>query len=55
LKTIEPDDITKEVIRLAIEAATYLEKDVLDVLECAKNKECGLAKSILEQIKENDN
>jgi fumarate hydratase subunit alpha len=55
MKTIEPDVITKEVKRLAIEAATYLEKDVLDVLECAKNKECGLAKSILEQIKENDN
>ena len=55
MKTIEPDVITKEVKRLAIEAATYLEKDVLDVLECAKNKECGLAKSILEQIIENDN
>lgn len=55
MKTIEPDVITKEVKRLAIEAATYLEKDVLDVLECAKNKECGLAKSILKQIIENDN
>jgi fumarate hydratase subunit alpha len=55
MKTIEPDVITKEVKRLAIDAATYLEKDVLDVLECAKNKECGLAKSILEQIIENDN
>lgn len=55
MKTIEPNVITKEVKRLAIEAATYLEKDVLDVLECAKNKECGLAKSILEQIIENDN
>lgn len=55
MKTIEPEVITKEVKRLCIEAATYLEKDVLNVIECAKNKECGLAKSILEQIIENDN
>jgi fumarate hydratase subunit alpha len=54
MKTIEPSVITKEVKRLAIEAATYIESDVLNAIECAKNKECGLAKSILEQIIEND-
>ena len=48
MKTIEPSVITNEVKRLAIEAATYIESDVLNAIECAKNKECGLAKSILE-------
>ena len=55
MKTIEPKQITNEVKRLCVEATTYLEKDVLSYIECAKNKECGLAKSILEQIIENDN
>ena len=55
VKTIEPIQITNEVKRLCIEAATYLEKDILHCLDdCSKN-ECGLAKSILEQIIENDN
>lgn len=54
MKTIEVEQITKEVKRLAIEACTFLEKDLLNVIECAKEKECGLAKTILEQIIEND-
>ena len=54
MKTIEPSQITNEVKRLCQEAATYIEKDVLNVIESCCDKECGLAKSILEQIIEND-
>ena len=55
MKTILPELITKEVKRLCIEAATIIDDEVLACLEKNKNKECGLAKSILEQIIENDN
>ena len=54
MKTILPELITKEVKRLCIEAATIIDDEVLACLEKNKNKECGLAKSILEQIIEND-
>lgn len=55
MKTILPDLITNEVKRLCIEAATIIDDKVLNCLEKNKNKECGLAKTILEQIIENDN
>ncbi len=54
MKTIEPETITKEVSRLCIEAATYIENDVLSCLKRAMNNEDGLAKEILSQIIEND-
>lgn len=54
MRTIDVKLIENEVSRLCIEAATYIEKDVLEAIEAAKSKECGLAKSILEQIIEND-
>ena len=54
MKTIEPETITKEVSRLCIEAATYIENDVLSCLKKAMNNEDGLAKEILSQIIEND-
>ena len=54
MKIIEPETITKEVSRLCIEAATYIEKDVLSCLKRAMNNEDGLAKEILSQIIEND-
>lgn len=54
MKTIETSTITSEIKRLCIEAATYIEKDVLDVICKAKDREEGLSKSILEQIIEND-
>ena len=54
MKTIETEIITKNVKRLCIEAATYIESDVLNKIKsCIKNEE-GLSKSILEQIVEND-
>ncbi|MCR5231511.1 MAG: fumarate hydratase [Acholeplasmatales bacterium] len=55
MKTILPELITNEVKRLCIEAATIIDDEVLNCLEENKNKECGLAKTILEQIIENDN
>ena len=54
MKTIEPETITKEVSRLCIEAATYIENDVLSCLKRAMNNEDGLAKEILSQIIQND-
>ncbi len=54
MKIIEPETITKEVSRLCIEAATYIENDVLSCLKKAMNNEDGLAKEILSQIIEND-
>ena len=54
MKIIEPETITKEVSRLCIEAATYIENDVLSCLKRAMNNEDGLAKEILSQIIEND-
>ena len=54
MKIIEPEAITKEVSRLCIEAATYIENDVLSCLKKAMNNEDGLAKEILSQIIEND-
>lgn len=54
MRTIDVKLIENEVSRLCIEAATYIEADVLEAIEAAKSKECGLAKSILEQIIEND-
>ncbi|MBR6071365.1 MAG: fumarate hydratase [Acholeplasmatales bacterium] len=54
MKEIDVTKIINEVKRLCIEAATYIEDDVFNVIKCAKNKECGLAKEILEQIIEND-
>ena len=54
MKTIETEIITKNVKRLCIEAATYIESDVLNKIKsCIKNED-GLSKSILEQIVEND-
>ena len=37
MKIIEPETITKEVSRLCIEAATYIENDVLSCLKRAMN------------------
>lgn len=54
MRTIDIKQIENEVSRLCIEAATYIESDVLAAIKKAKNNECGLAKSILEQIIEND-
>ncbi len=54
MRTIDIKLIENEVARLCIEAATYIENDVLNSIKKAKNNECGLAKSILEQIIEND-
>ncbi len=54
MRTIDIKQIENEVSRLCIEAATYIEDDVLAAIKKAKSKECGLAKSILEQIIEND-
>ena len=54
MKTIETDLITKEVSRLCIEAATYIESDVLNSIKKALDNEKGLSKEILEQIVEND-
>lgn len=54
MRTIDIKQIENEVSRLCIEAATYIEADVLAAIKKAKSKECGLAKSILEQIIEND-
>ena len=54
MKIIEPELITKEVSRLCIEAATYIENDVLACLKKAMNNESGLSKEILSQIIEND-
>lgn len=54
MKIIETDLITKEVSRLCIEAATYIESDVLNSIKKALDNEKGLSKEILEQIIEND-
>lgn len=54
MRTIDIKQIENEVSRLCIEAATYIEDDVLAAIKKAKNNEYGLAKSILEQIIEND-
>ena len=54
MKKIETSLISKEVERLSIEAATFIEPDVIKALRNAKENESGLSKSILEQIIEND-
>lgn len=54
MRTIDIKQIENEVSRLCIEAATFIEDDVLHAIKKAKNNECGLALSILEQIIEND-
>ncbi len=54
MKKIETSLISKEVERLCIEAATFIEPDVIKALRNAKENESGLSKSILEQIIEND-
>ncbi len=54
MRTIKPEIITKEIERLSIEAATFIESDVLNCIKKAKELEAGLSKSILEQIIEND-
>ena len=54
MKTIEPKVITENVKRLCIEAATYIEADVLNKIKQCMNEEKGLSKQILEQIVEND-
>ncbi len=54
MKTIKPELITKEIERLCIEAATFIEPDVLACIKKAKDNESGLSRSVLEQIIEND-
>ena len=54
MKTITTTEITNEIKRLCIEAANIIEDDVLNEIRKASKNECGLAKSILEQIIEND-
>lgn len=54
MKKIETSLISKEIERLCIEAATFIEPDVLCAIKRAKDNESGLSKSILEQIIEND-
>lgn len=54
MKTIDVNTITNEVARLCIEATTIIENDVFNCIKKASNNEEGLAKTILEQIIEND-
>ena len=54
MKTIETKIITENVKRLCIEAATFIESDVLNKIKSCIKNESGLSKSILEQIVEND-
>ena len=54
MKTIETSLIENSVKELCIEAATIIDDKLLCCLKNAKNNEHGLAKSILEQIIEND-
>ena len=54
MKTIETSLIEKSVKELCIEAATIRDDKLLCCLKNAKEKEHNLAKSILEQIIEND-
>mgnify|MGYP000795749110 CR=1 FL=1 len=54
MKIIDAQTITQEVSRLCIEAATYIEDDVLAFLRQASVREQGLAKEIINQIIEND-
>ena len=54
MKQIDKELISKEIERLCIEAATFIEPDVFKALNEAKENESGLSKSILEQIIEND-
>lgn len=54
MKNIEPSVITENVARLCIEAATYIENDVLSCLRRAMDREEGLSKEIMQQIIEND-
>ncbi len=54
MKIIKTTEITNVVKKLCIEAANIIEDDVLTEIRKASKNECGLAKSILEQIIEND-
>ena len=54
MKEIDTKIITNEVARLCIEAATYIECDVLNIIKKARDNETGLSRSILDQIIEND-
>ncbi len=54
MKIIETKTITENVKRLCIEAATYIESDVLNKIRESMNAEMGLPKQILSQIIEND-
>jgi fumarate hydratase subunit alpha len=54
MKTIDTKIITENVKRLCIEAATYIESDVLSRIKKCMNDEVGLPKQILSQIIEND-
>lgn len=54
MKEIDVKDITNEVKRLCIEAATYIDCKVLNVIKNARDTEDGLPRQILDQIIEND-
>ena len=54
MKTIDTKTITENVKRLCIEAATFIEKDVLNKIKECMNNEVGLPNQILSQIVEND-
>lgn len=54
MKTIDTKTITENVKRLCIEAATFIENDVLNIIKKCMENETGLSKSIMEQIIEND-
>ncbi len=54
MKTIDTKTITDNVKRLCIEAATFIEKDVLNKIKESIDNEVGLPKQILSQIVEND-
>ena len=54
MKTIETKVITENVKRLCIEAATFIEADVLNRIKKCMDNEDGLPKQILSQIIEND-
>ena len=54
MKEIDVNTITTEVSRLCIEAATYIEKDIFNIIKKARDTEDGLSKEILNQIIEND-
>lgn len=53
MRTIQADEITKNIKEMCIEANYYLSEDMKEALKSAEKEEEGLGKQILEQLKEN--